>query len=95
MAERLRRAVEQLVFVTGGKRVPLRLSAGIAAFPELPVQQAVHLLKLADDALYEAKRKGRNRCLLHVGSGRFRDPEGGYSDDGEPQRKLEPPTLFA
>ena len=38
------------------------VSGGIAAFPE--VQTADALIKTADDALYEAKRSGRNRIEL-------------------------------
>ena len=95
VAERLRAAVESLVFKVKGRRVLLRISAGVASFPALTVKSADDLLKLADDALYEAKRVGRNRCLLNVGGHRFVDVKGEYTDADDPQQKLEPPTLFA
>ena len=95
VAERLRAAVAQLAFVVHGRKVPLRISAGVAAFPELAVKSPEDLLKLADDALYEAKRQGRDRCLLNVGGNRFKDVEGNYTDDDDPQQKIEVPTLFA
>ncbi len=95
VAERLRAAVEQLRFQVRGRKVPLRISAGVASFPALPVRSAADLLTLADDALYEAKRQGRNRCLLNAGGNRFVDVEGAFTDDDDPQQKLVPPTLFA
>jgi diguanylate cyclase (GGDEF)-like protein len=95
VAERLRAAVAQLAFVVHGRKVPLRISAGVAAFPELAVKSPADLLELADDALYEAKRQGRDRCLLNVGGNRFMDVEGGYTDDDDPQQRIEVPTLFA
>lgn len=76
IAERLREAVASLDVVYEGQRLPLRLSAGVAAFPELHVKTASELLLLADEALYGAKEGGRNRSLLHQGHGRFIDSEG-------------------
>jgi diguanylate cyclase (GGDEF)-like protein len=76
VAERLRIAVESLEVVYEGQRLPLRLSAGVAAFPELHVKTASELLLLADEALYGAKKGGRNRSLLHQGRGRFIDSDG-------------------
>jgi diguanylate cyclase (GGDEF)-like protein len=95
VAERVRAAVAQLSFVVHGRKVPLRISAGAAAFPDLAVKSPTDLLELADDALYEAKRQGRDRCLLNVGGNRFQDIEGGYTDDDDPQHRIEAPTLFA
>ncbi|MEM6795841.1 MAG: diguanylate cyclase, partial [Acidobacteriota bacterium] len=72
LAERLRVAVEALDFVYDGQNIPLTASLGVAAFPELMIKTASELLLLADEALYEAKERGRNQCLLHVGKGAFR-----------------------
>ena len=76
LAERLRRAVEDLRFVFEGRPVPLTLSLGVAAFPELHIKTASELLLLADEALYEAKKRGRNQCLLNIGRNAFRPPPG-------------------
>ncbi len=95
VAERLRKAVQELRFQVKNRKVSLRISAGVAAFPALPVKSPGDLLSLADDALYEAKRLGRNRCLLNAGHDRFIDVDGAFTDDDDPQQKLVPPTLFA
>ena len=76
VAERLRAAVEALEFEAEGQRIPLTLSAGVASFPELYIKTAAELILFADEALYEAKRRGRNRCLLDIGQGRYMDVEG-------------------
>ncbi|MEM9596216.1 MAG: GGDEF domain-containing protein [Acidobacteriota bacterium] len=72
LAERLRQAVEALRLVYEGRDIPLALSLGVAAFPELYIKTGSELLLLADEALYEAKSRGRNQCLLHCGHGSFR-----------------------
>ena len=71
LAERLRRAVETLRFSYDGQPIPLTMSAGVAAFPELHVKTAGELQLLADEALYQAKEQGRNRCLLNLGRSRY------------------------
>ena len=64
VAERLRRAIANKPFNAGAKQGPLAItvSIGVAGFESLTdTPQAI--LKRADDALYEAKRSGRNRVV--------------------------------
>lgn len=56
LAESIRSAVEQITFDNGMK---ITVSMGIAVYREDDTYDA--LLKRADDALYQAKQKGRNR----------------------------------
>jgi diguanylate cyclase (GGDEF)-like protein len=94
IAERLRKSVEALEFETEGQRVPLTLSAGVAAFPDLFIKTAAELILFADEALYEAKRRGRNRCLLDIGQGRYLDVEGNELTTEEVQPAVEAPRIF-
>ena len=91
--DRLREAVEELEtdLETDGERVALTLSAGVAAIPELVVDDWKGLVDLADQALYAAKRSGRNRTLLSAGPERFRGVEG--VDYGPPSRPPAAPRL--
>jgi diguanylate cyclase len=95
IAERLRQRVEALDFKVEGTPLPLTISAGIAAFPELHVKTASELLLFADGALYEAKRRGRNRCLLDQGQGRYADPYGRTELAENARPAPEPPRIFA
>ncbi len=95
VAERIRQAVGSTVFVHEGKRIPLRISAGVAAYPELYVDSGKELLLLADEALYEAKRRGRDRCLLHLGRRRYQLPGGKVVGEEKAPPEPEVPTLFA
>lgn len=95
VAERMRTAIENAIMEVDRKKIPLRISAGVASHPELHVKEASELIELADAALYEAKRQGRNRCLLNMGSSRYRQVDGTVIDPEKPPPKVEPPTLFA
>ncbi len=94
VAERLRREVEGVEILVEGSRVPISLSAGIAAFPELYASSPAELIALADGALYEAKRRGRNLCLLDMGRGRFRAPIGTVFTNPESRPSTEAPRIF-
>jgi diguanylate cyclase (GGDEF)-like protein len=64
LGERLRQIIETTPFEHEGIRMPVTVSIGIAAYPELPIENAHQFIASADEALYEAKRSGRNRVLL-------------------------------
>lgn len=105
IAERLRKRVEALVVqAPSGERLVLTMSVGAAAVPELAVRSSADLLHLADQALYAAKRLGRNLCLLDTGQGRLRTAsgelvemsEGEESSDRRGEREPpEAPVFFA
>ena len=65
-AHMLREAVEVLRVRTGSGELSVTLSCGAAAFP-LHAQEPQDLLDCADQALYEAKKGGRNRVVTHPG----------------------------
>jgi diguanylate cyclase (GGDEF)-like protein len=64
LGERLRGSVEAAVFEHEGRRMPVTISVGVASYPTSPVETPSQLIAAADNALYEAKRCGRNRVLL-------------------------------
>ena len=71
------------------------MSAGVACYPELMAKTAAELILFADEALYEAKRRDRNRVLLDVGQGRYQDVEGNLHQSEETPKTSEPPRIFA
>jgi diguanylate cyclase (GGDEF)-like protein len=63
-AEKLRRGVQNLEIEYEGRRVgPITISIGIGIFPDHG-ENGPEVLRVADTALYEAKRSGRNRVVL-------------------------------
>jgi diguanylate cyclase (GGDEF)-like protein len=67
-AERFRRDVEKMSFIPAGEeeRHPVKISGGIAAFPymENVDENANSLIRYAEHALYNAKKRGKNRIIL-------------------------------
>ncbi len=72
LADRLRRAVESTEIEVRGACVSTTISAGIASYPSGASDEA-QLVERADAALYESKRRGRNRVTIHTGGGREHD----------------------
>jgi diguanylate cyclase (GGDEF)-like protein len=66
VAERVRRRVAQAFSerVVGGHEVSMTISSGLATYPEDGLH-AVEMVARADEALYGAKRGGRNRVCVH------------------------------
>ena len=64
VAERLRRkiAAEPFPIEQGRRTIDVTISIGIASL-ESPHDNAAQVLKRADQALYRAKRDGRNRVV--------------------------------
>lgn len=69
--DRIRRDFANLPQAHGGGSLSASFSAGVAAYPEFTTDK--ELIDAADNALLEAKSRGRNR--IHV-SNAFTDPEG-------------------
>lgn len=66
VAERIRRSVEATRTQSGDLEIGVTISAGVARQGE-NIQTPDDLLKAADEALYQAKRTGRNRvCATHL-----------------------------
>ncbi|MBI5280243.1 MAG: diguanylate cyclase [Candidatus Solibacter usitatus] len=69
-AERMRAVVEGLPFRAGGVEFHITASFGLSAKPGEGAVDCEGLLRAADDALYLAKRQGRNRAV-------YLPPQGG------------------
>ncbi len=64
LAQRLRWTVESTVFPAQGQEIRLTASIGVSSCPSRGVSSGEELIRLADEALYEAKGAGRNRVVV-------------------------------
>jgi two-component system, cell cycle response regulator len=62
MAERIRVLVESKRFAAEGKELPISISVGTCYYKGPNPVSFDRLYKIADEALYESKHNGRNRC---------------------------------
>jgi two-component system cell cycle response regulator len=51
-------------FVEGEESLHITVSVGVAAYPEVEINDEMELIRLADKALYTAKGSGRNRVVI-------------------------------
>ena len=61
LAERIRHSVEVLEIESEGERITVTVSIGYAAISATQLDKGQALVKCVDDALYHAKKEGRNR----------------------------------
>jgi two-component system, cell cycle response regulator len=61
--ERVRSAIENAEIKYDSVRLPVTASLGVASFPHQLVTKPSDFITLADAALYDAKRSGRNRVV--------------------------------
>ena len=59
--ERVRRRIEEEIIIYSGQKIAVTISAGIGAVPGEGIRTVDDLIKQADEYLYSAKHKGRNR----------------------------------
>lgn len=64
VAERIRQSVAQVVVREGGAEIRVTVSIGLATCPD-QAGSVRDLILAADSALYEAKRAGKNRVVVH------------------------------
>ena len=65
LAERIRKSIEREQFVVTDKIVQITVSIGIASLSADPAQSVDQMLAVADNRLYLAKEKGRNRICVN------------------------------
>jgi len=75
----LRESFGKLQFETPQSEFSCTFSCGVAAVP--PMESSISLIKLADDALYHAKHKGRNRIELYI------RPDSKFLDSARPAQE--------
>ena len=93
-AERLRHAIEAVRVEAGSQTLELTASLGVSCFPETFVESGADLVPLADAALYESKRRGRNRSLMALGNNRFKNTQGRELKGRGKTEEIEAPRLF-
>ncbi|MDX1389053.1 MAG: GGDEF domain-containing protein, partial [Acidobacteriota bacterium] len=64
VAERIRDAARQFVFVETERPTRMTVSAGVATFPSPGIDSAEALIRRADEALYRAKQSGKDRVVV-------------------------------
>jgi diguanylate cyclase (GGDEF)-like protein len=61
VAERYRKRIADFTMIEAGKPLKITISLGVACYPHPRIRTMDDLIRLADNALYEAKKYGRNR----------------------------------
>ena len=66
LADQLRAATEAMALLFDGQPIAVTVSVGLATLPDDRVETPMDLIALADQALYQAKSRGRN-CVAFCG----------------------------
>ncbi len=72
-AERIRMAIENSSINVEEGQVKVTSSMGIACYPFSSIEDKNDLVKMADNALYQAKKSGRNCVYIHFKDEKFRE----------------------
>lgn len=64
IAQRIRECIEITQIDVEEKKLRVTVSIGVACYPDINVSNVEELLKKADEALYQAKRSGRNKIVV-------------------------------
>lgn len=78
LAERIRLSVEHYILAYGMETIKVTVSLGISSWRENESAEA--FIKRADNALYQAKKSGRNRVVVSAARQRREKPESGSAD---------------
>ena len=65
VCERIRQSIESREFLHNGTTISLTISIGVATLESDNYSSWNAFVQAADDALYRAKREGRNRVVSH------------------------------
>jgi len=76
LSDRIRASVEAHPFAFGGTPIPVTISVGVSRAPGLGIATAIDMVARADEALYAAKRGGRNRVCVAQAPGGVTPPTG-------------------
>lgn len=68
VSEKLRKIIENKVFVFEGNNIKITVSIGVASFPGGRKLNKEMIMRSADDVLYQAKNNGRNRVEIIDGT---------------------------
>ncbi len=63
VCERIRHAIEEMAVQDRGQTINCTVSLGFGSFPATPAEDETDLIRVADEALYQAKNDGRNRTV--------------------------------
>lgn len=64
-AERIRKRIAEHVFKAYDEKLKMTISVGVAIYPD-DADQAAELVERADEALYKAKRSGKNVVCIYI-----------------------------
>ena len=65
-AERLRKSIETQKIISDGRSITVTMSFGVASLEKHQDISIEGFIKMADDALYDAKNSGRNKCCPYT-----------------------------